>query len=94
MNVSEKEFGCLVERIRGFVKSSDQASKCLKILLKKNKTEIESTEPKSILFTHYCKVTNEHWNRKIPLLFHYENNKSYILSAERFEQYGNQFILT
>ena len=36
----------------------------------------------------------EHLNRQIRLSFRFEKNKTCVFSIKKFEQYGDQFILT
>ena len=53
VNISKKELTCLVDNLRDFLKTFDQASKCIQIPLPKPEVEIGSTESKDNLFAHY-----------------------------------------
>ena len=94
MNNSKREPTCLVDTLRGFLKSFDQASKCSQIPLAKPKFEIGSTKSKDNLFAHYYNDTSDHPNRQIRLCFRFGNNNSCVFSIKKFELHGNQFILT
>ena len=62
VNISERELTCLVNSLRDFLKTFDQASKCRQIPLPKLKVEIESTKSKDNLFAHYFNDIIEHPN--------------------------------
>ena len=94
MNISKKELTCLVDNLRDFLKTFDQASKCIQIPLPKHKVEIGSTKSKYNLFAHHYTDIIEHPNRQIRLSFRLENNKSSVFSLKKFELRGNQFVLT
>ena len=94
MNISKRELICFVDNLRDFLKTFDQASKCIQIPPAKPKFEIESTKSKDNLFVRYYKDTIEHPNRKIRLSFRFWNNNSCVFSLKKFELHGNQFILT
>ena len=94
MNISKRELTCLVDNLREFLKTFDQAIKCIQIPLPKPKVEIGSTKPKDNLFVHYYNDIIEHPKRRIRLSFRFGNNKSWVFSLEKFELHGNQIILT
>ena len=93
-NISKRELTCLVDSLRDFLKTFDQASKCKQIPIPKPKVEIGSTKSKDNLFAHYYKDFIEHPNRHIHLSFRFGNNNSWVFPIEKFELHGNQFILT
>ena len=94
MNITKRELACFVDNLRNFLKTSDQASKCLQILLPKPKVEIGSRKSKDNLFAHYYNDIIEHPNRQIRLSFRFGSNNSYVFSLKKFELLGDQFILT
>ena len=94
VNISKRELTCLVGSLRDFLKTFDQASKCIQIPLPKPKVEIGSTKAKDNLFAHYYNDIFEHPNRQIRLSFRFGINNSCVFSLKKFELHGNQFILT
>ena len=94
MNISKRDLTCLVDNLRDFLKTFDQASKCIQIPLSKPKVEIGSTKPKDKLFAHYYNDIIEYPNRQIRLSIRFANNNSCAFSLKKFELHGNQFILT
>ena len=94
VNISKRELTCLVNNLRDFLKTFDQASKCIQIPLAKPKVEIGSTKSKDNLFVHHYDDIIEHPNRQIRLSFRIGNNNSCVFSFNKFELHGNQFILT
>ena len=94
VNISKRELTCLVDNLRDFLKTSDQASKCIQIPLPKPKVEIRSTKSKDNLFVHHYNDIIEHPKRQIRLSFRFGNNNSCVFSLKKFELHGNQFILT
>ena len=94
VNVSKRELNCVVDNLRDFLKTFDQARKCIQIPLPEPKVEIGSTKSKDNLFAHYCNDIIEHPNRQIRLSFRFGNNNSCVFSLKTFELHGNQFILT
>ena len=94
MNISKRELTCLVNNLRVFLKTFDQASKCIQIPLPKPNFEIVSTKSKDNLFAHHYNDIIEHPNRQIRLSFRFGNNNSCVFSPKNFELHGNQFILT
>ena len=94
VNISKRELTCLVDNLRDFLKTFDQASKCIQIPLPKPKVEIGSTKSKDNLFVHHYNDIIEHTNREIRLSFRFGNNNSCVFSLKKFELHGNQFILT
>ena len=93
VNISKRELTCLVDNLRDFIKTFDQASKCIQIPLPEPKAEIGSTKSKDNLFAHHYNDIIEHPNRQIRLSFRFGNN-SCVFSLKKFELHGNQFILT
>ena len=94
MYISKREITCLIDNLRDFLKTFDQASKCIKFPLPKPKVEIGSTKLKDNLFAHYYNDIIEHPNRQIRLSFRFGNNNSCLFSLKKFELHGNQFILS
>ena len=94
VNVSKRELACFVDNLRNFLKTFDQASKCIQIPLPKPKVEIGSTESKDNRFAQYCNDILDHPNRQIRLSFRLANNKSCVFSLKKFELHGSQFLLT
>ena len=82
VNISKRELTCLVNNLRDFLKTFDQASKCIQIPLPKPKVEIGSTKSKDNLFAHHCKDIIEHSNRLIRLSFRFGNNISCVFSLK------------
>ena len=93
-NISKRELTCLVDNLRDFLKTFDQASKCIEIPLPKPEDEIGSTKSKDNLFAYYYKDIIEHPNRQNRLSFRHGNNISCVFSLEKVELHGNQIILT
>ena len=83
----------MVDSLRDFLKTFDQASKCIQIPLPKPKVEIGSTKSEYNLFAHHYNDITEHPNRQIRLSFRFENNNSCVISLKNFELHGNQVIL-
>ena len=94
VNISKRELTCLVDNLRDFLKTFDQAGKCIQIPLPKPKVEIGSTKSKDNPFAHHYYDITEQPNRQIPLSFRLGNNNSCVLSLKTFVLHGNQFILT
>ena len=94
VNISKRELTWLVANLRDFLKTFDQASKCIQIHLPKPKVEIGSTKSKENLFAHHYNDIIENPNRQIRLSFRFGNNNSCVFSLKTFEIHGNQFFLT
>ena len=94
LNISKGELTSLVDSLRDFLKSFDQASRCIQIPLPKPKVEVGSTKSKDNLFAYYYKDIFEHPNRQIRLSFRFGNNISCVFSIKKFEIHGNQIFLT
>ena len=94
LNISKRELTCLVDNLRDFLKTFDQASKCIQIPLPKPKVENGYTKSKDNLFAHHHKDIIEHPNRQIRLSFRFGNNNSCVFSLKKFELHGNQFTPT
>ena len=84
MNISKRELTCLVDNLRDFLKTCDQASKCIQIPLPKPKVEIGSTKSKDNLFAHHNSDIIEHPNGQIRLSFRFGNNNSCVFSLKKF----------
>ena len=91
---SEKEIESLLDSLGECFKAFDQANKVSRIPLPKPKFEIGFTKAKDELFSHSYKDKVEHLNRQIRLSFRFEKNKTCVFSIKKFENYGDQFILT
>ena len=94
VNISRRELTCLVDNLLNFLKTFDQASKCIQILLRKPKIEIGSTKSKDNLFAHYYNDINEHQKRQISFSLRFGNNTSCVFSIKKFELHGNQIFLS
>ena len=94
MKPSKRELTCLVDNLRDFLETFDQASKCIQIPLPKPKVEIGSTKSKDNLFVHHYNDIIEHPKRQIRLSFRFGNKNSCVFSLKKFELHGNQFILS
>ena len=94
MKISKRELTCLVDNLRSFLKTFDQASKCIHNPLPKPKVEIGSTKSKDNLFAQYYNEINEHSNRQIGLSFRFGSNKSCVFFLKLFELHGNQLNIT
>ena len=94
VNISKRQLTCLVDNLRDFLKTFDQASKCIQIPLPKPKVEIGSIKSIDNLFVHHYNDIFEHPNRQICLSFRFGNNNSCVFSFKKFELQGNHFILT
>ena len=86
--ISKRELTCLVDNLRDFLKTFDQASKCIQILLPKPKVENGSTKSKDNLFVHHYNDIIEHINRQFRLSFRFVNNNSCVFSLKKFELHG------
>ena len=84
----------MVDSLRDFLKTFDQASNCIHVPLPKPKFEIGSTKSKDLLFAKYYNDIIEHARRQIRLSFRFGNNNSCVFSIKKFELHGNQFNLT
>ena len=94
MNISKTELTCLADNLLEFLKTFDQASKCIQIPLPKPKVEIGSTKSKDNLLAPYYNDIIVHPNRQIRLSFRFGNKSSCVFSPKKLELHGNQFILT
>ena len=94
VNISKRKFTCLIDNLRDFLKTFDQASKCIQIPVPKPKVEIGPTKSKDNLFAHHYNDIIEHLNRQIRLSFRFGNHNSCVFSLKKFELHGNQFSLT
>ena len=94
VNNCKRELTCVVDKLRDFLKTFDQASKCIQIPLLKPKVEIGSTKSKDNLFALHYNDIIEHPNRQIRLSFRFGNHNSCVFSLKKVELQGNQFLLT
>ena len=94
VNISKRDLTCLLDSLRDFLKTFDQASKCTQIPLPKPKVDNGSIKSKDNLFTHYYNDIIEHPNRQNRLSFQFGNINSCLFSIKKFELHENQFILT
>ena len=94
MNVSKTELICLVDSLRDFLKTFDQASKYTENLLPKPTVETESKKPKDNLFAHYYNDIIEHPMRQIRLFFQLGNSNFCVFSIKTFELHWIQVFLT
>ena len=76
VSISKGELTCLVDSLRDFLQTFDQASKCTQIPLPKPKVEIGSTKSEDNLFAHHYDDIIEHPNKQIRLSFRVGNNNS------------------
>ena len=81
------------ESLRDFLKTFDQASKCIQIPLPKSKVEIGSIKSKDNLFVHYYNDIIEHPNRPIRLSFRFGNNNSCVFSMKNLNYTAVIFFL-
>ena len=77
MNISKRDSTSLVDNLRDFLKTFDNARKVIQIPLPKPKIEIGSTKSIDNLFAHYYNDIIEHPNRQIRLSFRFGNNNSF-----------------
>ena len=89
--ISKRELTCLVNDLRDFLKTFDEASKCIQIPLPKPQGEIGFTNSKDNLFAHYYNDIIEHPNRQIRLPFRFGNNNSCVFSLKKFGLQVNHF---
>ena len=82
VNITKNELTCLVDSLRYFLKSFDQASNCIQIPIPKPKVEIEFTKSKDNLFAHYYNDTIEHPNRQDRFSFRFGNNNSCVFPSK------------
>ena len=94
VSISKKEIESLLDSLGEFLKAFGQANKVSQIPLPKPKFEIGFTKAKDELFSHCYKDIVEHLNRQYRLSFRFGKNKTCVFSIRKFEQYGDQFILT
>ena len=88
------KFESLLDSLGDFPKAFDQANKVSQFPLPKPKFEIGFTKAKDELFSHCYKDIVELFNRQIRISFRFEKNKTCVSSIRKFENYGDQFILT
>ena len=94
VSIYKEEIESLLDSLREFLKAFDQANKVSQIPLPKFKFEIGFTKAKDELFSHCYRDIVEHLNRQIRLSFWFQKNKTCVFSIKKFDQYGDQFILT
>ena len=89
VNISRRELTCLVDNLRDFLKTFDQASKCIQIPLPKPEVEIGSTKSKDNLSAHYYNDIIDYPIGQICLSFRFGNNNSWVFSLKKIELHGN-----
>ena len=94
VSFSKKEIESVLDRLGECLKAFDQANKVSQIPLPEPKFEIGFTKAKDELFSQCYKDIVEHSNRQIRFSFRFEKNKTCVFSIKKFEQYGDQLILT
>ena len=94
VSFSKKEVESLLDSLGEFLKAFDQANKVSQIPLPKPKFQIGFTKAKDELFSHCYNNIVEHLHRQIRLSFRFQKNKTCVFSIKKFEQNGDQFILT
>ena len=94
VSISKNGIESLLDSLGDFFKAFDQASKVSQIPLPKPKFEIGFTKAKDELLSHCYKDIVEHLNRQIRISVRFEKNKTCVFSIKKFENYGDQFILT
>ena len=71
VKISKRELTCLIDNLSDFLKTFDEASKCIQNSLPKPKVEIGSTKSKDNLVAHHSNDIIEHPNRQIRLSFRF-----------------------
>ena len=94
VSIFKKEIESLLDSLGEFLKVFDQANKVSRVPLPKPKFEIGFTKAKEKLFSPCYKDIAEHLNRQIRISFRFEKNNTCVFSIKKFENYGDQFILT
>ena len=94
VTVSIKNIESLLDNFGEFLKAFDKANQVSQIPLPKPKIEIGFAKAKDELLSHCYKDVVEHLNKQIRLSFRFEKTKTSVFSIKKFEQYGDQFILT
>ena len=94
VSISKKGTESLLDSLGDFLKVFDRVNKALQIPLPKPKFEIGITKANEELFTQCYKDIVEDLNRQIWLSFRFDKNKTFVFSIKKFEQYGDQFILS
>ena len=82
VNIFKRELTCFVDNLRDFLKTFDQASKCIHVPLPKPKVEIGSTKSKDNLFAHHYNDIIEHPSRQIRLSFRFGYNNSCVFPSK------------
>ena len=85
MNISKRELVCLVDNPRDFLKTFDQASKCIQIPrfpYRSPKLRLDLQSQKTISFGHHYDDIIEHPNRQIRLSFRFGSNNSCVFSPK------------
>ena len=72
VSISKRELTCLVDSLRDFLKTFDQACRCIQFPLPMPKVEIGSTKSNDNLFAHHYNDILEHPNRQMRLSFRLE----------------------
>ena len=94
VSISKRDWGSLMDSLPNFLRNSDQASKCIWILLLKPNVNIGSkNSKKNKLFTHCHKNFFEYSCRKLHSTSRFGNNKPRLFSIKNFELLSNQLTL-
>ena len=94
VKISKRELFSLVDSLREFLKTFNEARKSKQIPLPKPNVEIGSTKLKDNLFAHYYTNIIEHPNWQNGLSFRLGKINFCVFSIKKFELHGNQNILT
>ena len=94
VSISIKEIVSLLDSLGEFVRAFHQANKVSQIALPKPKIEVGFTKAKDEVSCHCYKDVVQHLNKQFRFSFQFEKNKTCVFSIEKFEHYGDQFILT
>ena len=95
VSISKRDWGSLIDSLRNFLRNSDQASKCIWILLptKPNVNIRSKNSKKNKLFTHCHKDFFENSGRKLRSTSRFGNNKPCLFSIKKFQLHSNQLTL-
>ena len=94
VSISKKENESLFDSLGDILKGFERANKVSQIPLPEPKFEIGFTKAKDELLSNFYKDIIGNLNREIRLSFRFEKNKTCVFYIKKFEQYGDQFILT
>ena len=94
VSIPKKELESLLISLGEVLKAIDQANRLTQIPLSKPKFEMGLPKAKYELFNHCYKDIAEQLKRQFRLSFRFEKNKTCVFFRQKFEHYGDQFILT